>query len=51
MTVQDHSIALEVSRPARSQRVEEDGKAGDVVAWTDDYSDIIGAMLRKTLTR
>jgi hypothetical protein len=26
-------------------------EAGAVVAWTDDYSDIIGAMLRKKLTR
>jgi len=25
--------------------------AGEVVAWTDDYSDIIGAMLRKKLNR
>ena len=25
--------------------------AGGVVAWTDDYSDIIGAMLRKKLGR
>ncbi len=25
--------------------------AGEVTAWTDDYSDIIGAMLRKKLGR
>jgi hypothetical protein len=25
--------------------------AGDVAAWTDDYSDIIGAILRKKLGR
>ena len=26
-------------------------RAGGVVAWTDDYSDIIGAMLRKKFGR
>jgi hypothetical protein len=29
----------------------EKASAGDVAAWTDDYSDIVGAMLRKKLDR